>query len=71
MARSSVEFKATLKAMNSIKCHIHILFQFYVKKNAETALFLNDFPDNSSMHVGKNDFYFRAYCRLGKSEITK
>ena len=70
MTCSSVAFKATLKAMNSIKRHIHILFQFYVK-NGGTALFLNDFPDNSLMHVGKNGFQFRAHCRLGKSEITK
>ena len=29
---SSVVFKTTHKAMNSIKCHIHNLFQFNVKK---------------------------------------
>ena len=52
MTCSSVAFKATLKAINSTKCHIPNLFQFYVKKNAETALFLNDFPDNYLMHVG-------------------
>ena len=70
MTCTSVAFTATLKAMNSIQFHFHILFQFYVK-NAETALFLIDFPDNSLMHVGRNDFHFRAYCRLGKSEIAK
>ena len=41
------------------------------KKNAETILFLNDFPDNSLMHLGRNDCNFRAYCKFGKSEIAK
>ena len=57
--------------MNTNKCHIHVLLQLYVKKNAETILFLNDFPDNSLMHPGRNDCNFRAYCKFGKSEIAK
>ena len=57
--------------MNTNKCHIHVLLQLYVKKNAGTILFLNDFPDNSLMHLGRNDCNFRAYCTFGKSEITK
>ena len=28
------------------------------KKNAGTILFLNDFPDNSLMHLGGNDCNF-------------
>ena len=32
MTCSSVSFKATLKAMNTIKCHIHVLLQLNVKK---------------------------------------
>ena len=56
--------------MNTNKCHIHVLLQLYVK-NAGTILFLNDFPDNSLMHLGRNDCNFRAYCKFGKSEIAK
>ena len=41
------------------------------KKNAGTILFLNDFPDNSLMHLGRNDCNFRAYCKFRKSEIAK
>ena len=41
------------------------------KKNAGTILFLNDFPDNSLMHLGRNDCNFLAYCKFGKSEIAK
>ena len=41
------------------------------KKNAGTILFLNDFPDNSLMHLGRNDCNFRAYCKFGKSELAK
>ena len=41
------------------------------KKNAATILFLNDFPDNSLMHLGRNDCNFCAYCKFGKSEIAK
>ena len=57
--------------MNTNKCHIHVLLQLYVKKNAGTILFLNDFPDNSLMHLGRNDCNFRAYCKFGKSEVAK
>ena len=39
--------------------------------NAGTILFLNDFPDNSLMQLGRNDCNFRAYCKFGKSEIAK
>ena len=56
--------------MNTNKCHIHVLLQLYVK-NAGTILFLNDFPDNSLMHPGRNDCNFRAYCKFGKSEIAR
>ena len=70
MTRLSVSFKATLKAMNTNKCHIHVLLQLYVK-NAGTILFLNDFPDNSLMYLWRNDCNFRAYCKLGNSEIAK
>ena len=66
----SVSFKATLKAMNANKCHIHVLLQLHVK-NAGTILFLNNFPDNSLMHLGRNDYNFRAYCKFGKSVIAK
>ena len=41
------------------------------KKIAGTILFLDDFPDNSLMHLGRNDCNFRAYCKFGKSEIAK
>ena len=41
------------------------------KKNVGTILLLNDFPDNFLMHLGRNDCNFRAYCKLGKSEIAK
>ena len=41
------------------------------KKNAGTILFLNHFPDNSLMHLGRSDCNFRAYCKFGKSEIAK
>ena len=44
-------------------------FTFYVKING-TILFLNDFPDNSMMHLGRNDCDFRAYCKFEKSEIA-
>ena len=57
--------------MNTNKCHIHVLLQLYVKQKAETILFLNDFPDNSLMHPGRNGCNFRAYCKFGKSEIVK
>ena len=57
--------------MNTNKCHINVLLQLYVKQNAGTILILNDFPDNSLMHLGRNDYYFRAYCKFGKSEIAK
>ena len=66
----SVSFKAFLKAVNTNKCHIHVLLQLYVK-NAGTILFLNDFPDNFFMHLGRNYCNFSAYCKLGKSEIAK
>ena len=66
----SVSFKATLKAMNTIKCDIHVLLQLYVK-NAGTILFLNDFLNNSLLHPSRNNFNFRAYCKFGKSEIAK
>ena len=67
----SVSFKATLKAMNTNKCHIDVLLKLYVKKNAGTILFLNDFPGNSLMHLGRNDCNFHAYCKFGKSEIVE
>ena len=57
--------------MNTNKCHIHVLLQLCVKKNAGTILFLNNFSDNSLMHLGRNDCNFRAYCKFGKSEIAK
>ena len=38
---------------------------------AGTVLFPKYFPVNTLMHLGTNDFNFRAYCRLGKSEIAK
>ena len=41
------------------------------KKNAGTILFLNDFPDNSLMHLDRNECNFRAYRMFGKSEIAK
>ena len=65
-----VSFKATLKALNTNKCHIHVLLQLYVK-NAGIILFLNDFPDNFLIYLWRNDCNFRAYCKLGKSEIAK
>ena len=34
-------------------------------------LFLNDLPDNSLMHLGRNDCNVRAYCKFGKSDIAK
>ena len=37
--------------------HSHFI-SVLCKKNAETALFLNDFPDNSLMHVDRNYFIF-------------
>ena len=58
MPRLSVSFKAALKAMSTNKCHIHVLLMLYVKKNAGTILFLNDFPDNSLMHLGGNGCNF-------------
>ena len=33
-------------------------------------MFLNAFPDNSLMRLGRNDCNFRAYCKFGKSEIA-
>ena len=58
--------------MNTNNCHIHVLFiTALCKKNAGTILFLNDFPDNSLMHLGRNDCNFRAYCKFGKSKIAK
>ena len=57
--------------MNTIKCHIHVLLQLNVKKNAGTILFLSDIPNKSLMHLGRNDFNFRAYCKFGKSETAK
>ena len=71
MTPVSVSFKASLKAMNTIKLQIHILLQLYVKKMAGTLLFPNDFPVNILTHLCLNDFNFRVYCRLGKSEIAK
>ena len=41
------------------------------KKNAGTIFFLNDFPANFFMLLGRNDCNFRAYCKFGKSEIAK
>ena len=67
MTCSSVAFKATLKAIYSIKCHIHNLFQFY----AETVLVLNDFPDYYLMHVGRNDFHFSRILQVGKIRNRK
>ena len=58
MPRLYVSFEAALKAMNTNKCHIHVLLMLYVKKNAGTILFLNDFPDTSLMHLGRNDCNF-------------
>ena len=66
----SVSFKATLKVINTNKCRIHVLLQL-MYKNAGTILFLNNFPDNSLMHLGRNDCNFRTYCKFGKSEIAK
>ena len=60
----SVSFKATLKAVNTNKCHIHVLLQLNIK-NAGTILFLNDFSDNSLMHLGRNDCNFRTNCNFG------
>ena len=34
-------------------------------------MFSNDFPVNTLTHLCTNDFNFRAYCMLGKSEIAK
>ena len=36
-----------------------------------TVLFPKYFPENILMHLCTNDFNFREYCRLGKSEIAK
>ena len=57
--------------MNTIKFQIHVLIQLCVKKMAGTVSFPNDFPINSLTHLCTNNFNFRAYCRLGKSEIVK
>ena len=49
-------------------------FTFYYSfmyKIAGTILFLNAFPDNSLMRLGRNNCNFRAYCKFGKSEIAK
>ena len=70
MTLLSVPFKATLKAVGTIKLQIHVLLQLYVKMSG-TVLFFNDFPVNSLTHLCTNDFNFRAYCRLQKSEIAK
>ena len=53
--------------------HSHFITALCQKKNknAGTILFLNDFPDNSLMHLVKNDCNIRAYCKFGKSEIAK
>ena len=51
MTPVSVSFKATLKAMNTIKFQIHVLLQRYVKKMAGTALFPNDFHVNTLTHL--------------------
>ena len=66
----SVSLKAFLKAMNTNKCHIHVLLQLYVK-NAGKKLFLNDFSDNFLMHLGRNDCNFRAYCKLENQKSRK
>ena len=61
MTPLSVSFKATLKAMNTIK------FQIHVKKMPN----LYCFQVNTLTHLCKNDFIIRAYFRLEKSEIAK
>ena len=74
MTPLTVSFKATLKAINTIKFQIQVLLQIYVKKKKKpggTVLFPNDFPANTLTHLCANDFNFRAYCRLGKTEIVK
>ena len=38
---------------------------------AGAELFPNDFRVNTLSHLCTNDFNFRAYFRLGKSEIAK
>ena len=51
--------------------HLRFITALCKKKNAGTILFLNDFPDNFFIHLGRNDCNFRAYCKFGKSEIAK
>ena len=78
MTSLSVSFKASIKAMNTIKFQIYDLLQLYVKNNkikinkkTGTVLYPNDLPVNTLTHLCTNDFNFCAVTRLGKSEIAK
>ena len=67
----SVSFKATLKALNTIKFQNHVFITALCKKMAGAVLFPNDFSVHTLTHVCTNDFNFCEYYRLGKSEIAK
>ena len=68
MTTLSVSFKATLRAMNTIKFQIYDLLQLYVKQNKikinkkknGTVLFPDDLPVNALTHICMNGFNFCA-----------
>ena len=78
MTTLSVSFKATLRAMNTIKFHIYDLLQLYVKQNKiikkqqqkknGTVLFSDDLPVNALTHLCMNGFNF---CAITGWEIQK
>ena len=75
MTTLSVSFKATLRAMNTIKFQIYDLLQLYVKKlnknkkyKTGTVLFPNDLPVNALTHLCMNGFNF---CAITGWEIQK
>ena len=77
MTTLSVTFKATLRAINTIKFQIYDLLQLYVKQNKiikkkkkkkGTELFPNDLPVNALTHLCMNGFNF---CAITGWEIQK
>ena len=56
---------------DTIKFQIHVLLKLYVKEMAGIELLPNDFPVHTLTHLCTNDLDFCAYCRMGKSDITK
>ena len=55
--------------MTTMKFKIHVLLQ--QNKNDRNCIVSHIFSVNILMHLCTNDSNFRAYCRLGKSEIAK